>query len=79
MMGDWGMGWFGMIMMLLFCVLVIAGIIFLIQRLVGSTGSTNRSSNDRTDSKAIDILEERYAKGEISHDEFEAMKKDILR
>ena len=30
-----------------------------------------------SDSKAIDILKERYASGEISREEFEAMKKDL--
>lgn len=78
MMGDWGMGWFGMIFMLLFWVLIIAGIVFLIRWLVQSSGSRNRS-NVGTGSQAMDILKERYAKGEISQDEFESMKKEILR
>ncbi len=30
------------------------------------------------DSNAIEILKERYAKGEISKEELEAMKKDVL-
>ncbi|MGD9976248.1 MAG: SHOCT domain-containing protein [Desulfatirhabdiaceae bacterium] len=78
MMGDWGMGWFGMIMMLLFWVLVIAGIVVLIRWLVQNTGNRSRSSVG-TDSKAMDILKERFAKGEITRDEFESMKKEILR
>jgi putative membrane protein len=78
MMGDWGMGWFGMIMMLLFWVLIIAGIVILIRWMVQKTSSRNRS-NIGTGSQAMDILKERYAKGEISQDEFESMKKDILR
>ena len=79
MMGNWGMGWFGMIVMLLFWVLVIAGIVFLIRWLVQGTGGRNRSgSNAGTGSQAMDILKERYAKGEISRDEFESMKKEIL-
>jgi len=77
MMGDWGMGWFGMIFMLLFWVLIIAGIVFLIRWLVQSMDSRNRSNVD-TGSQAIEILKERYAKGEISRDEFESMKKEIL-
>lgn len=78
MMGNWGMGWFGMIIMLLFWVLVIAGIVVLIRWLVHSTGSRNRS-NVGTGSQAMDILKERFAKGEIGRDKFESMKKEILR
>ena len=78
MMGDWGMGWFGMIFMLLFWVLVIVGIVFLIRWLVQNTGGRS-SSGVGTSSQAMDILKERYAKGEITHDEFESMKKEILR
>ena len=78
MMGDWGMGWFGMIFMLLFWVLIITGIVFLIRWLIQSTGSRSSSGAGRG-SQAMDILKERYAKGEISQDEFESMKKEILR
>ncbi len=77
MMGDWGMGWFGMIFMLLFWVLVIAGIVFLIRSLVQSKGGRDRSDVG-TGSQAMDILKQRYARGEISKDEFESMKKEIL-
>jgi len=56
----------------------IAGLVFLIRWLVQSTGSRNRSDAG-TGSRAMDILKERYAKGEISRDEFESMKKEILR
>lgn len=78
MMGDWGMGWFGMIVMLLFWVLVIAGIVVLVRWLIQKTDSMNRSSVG-TGSQAMDILKERFAKGEITRDEFESMKKEILR
>ncbi|MFZ7125496.1 MAG: SHOCT domain-containing protein [Desulfobacterales bacterium] len=78
MMGDWGMGWFGMIFMLLFWVLVIVGVVFLIRWLVQNTGGRS-SSGVGTGSQAMDILKERYAKGEITRDEFESMKKEILR
>ncbi len=80
MMSEWGMGWFGMIFMLFLMVVVVVGIVFLIRRLVQSTDRRNRPrSNVGTGSQAMDILKERYAKGEISQDEFESMKKEILR
>lgn len=77
MMGNWGMGWFGMVVMVIFWGLIIAGVVLLIRWLVQNTGS-NRRSVASTESKAMDILNERYAKGEIGRDEFESMKKDIL-
>ena len=78
MMGDWGMGWFGMIFMILFWVLVIAGIVSLVRWLFQNRGNRSYSGVSRG-SQAMDILKERYAKGEITHDEFESMKREILR
>lgn len=72
---DGGMGWFGMIFMLVFWVLVIVGLVFLIKWLIQTTSSAKTVGH--TGSKAIDILKERYARGEISKEEFETMKKDL--
>ena len=75
MMGGWGMGWFGMIFMIVFWVLVIVGLVFLIKWLIQST----RSDKDimRVGSKALDILKERYARGQIDKEEFQRMKADL--
>jgi putative membrane protein len=75
MMGGWGMGWFGSIFMMIFWVLVLVGLIFFIKWLiqVTSRGSSGEGSHNR----ALDILKERYARGEIDTDEFEARKKGI--
>ena len=75
MMGGWGMGWFGMIFMLVFWVLVIVGLVFLIKWLIQTTSSGK--TDGRTGPKAIDILKERYARGEISKEEFETIKQDL--
>jgi putative membrane protein len=77
MMGDWGVGWFGMIFMLVFWALVIGGVILLIRWLAQSSAGRGRSGPNEG-SKAVDILKERYARGEISRDQFESMKKDLL-
>ena len=75
MMGNWGMGWFGMIFMMIFWVLVIVALVFLIKWLIQTTSS--RKASEQTGSGAIDILKERYARGEIDKAEFESMKRDI--
>jgi putative membrane protein len=72
--GFGGMGWgwigLGMVHMLLFWVLVILGILVLGRRLAG--GPRNELL-----ARAIDILKARYAKGEITREEFEQIKRDI--
>jgi len=75
MMGGWGMGWFGMIFMLVFWVLVVVGLVFLIKWLIQATKGEKDVS--RVSSNAIDILKERYAKGEINKEEFENIKRDL--
>ena len=81
--GDsgWGMGWgmgFGGIFMILFWVLVIGVIFVLVKWLTSSRGSDagNNASDERT---ALNILQERYARGEIDRDEFEQKRQDLER
>ena len=77
MMGGWGFGgWFWSIFMLLFWVLVIIGLIFLIRWLVQTTRKGTGTSDGG--SRALDILKERYARGEINKEEFEEKKRDLM-
>ena len=71
---GWGGMLLGPIMMLLFLGLFIAFIILII-KWAGGLGSAG-ASRERT---ALDILEERYAAGEIDHDEFEERRKALRR
>jgi putative membrane protein len=92
MMGwGWGMsgpghmwGWnggtwwsFGMMLgMLLFWLLIIAGLVFGISLLMrGDSTDRGRAGDDRQ--QPLDILRERYARGEISREEFEQMRRDL--
>jgi putative membrane protein len=66
--GAWGVGM--MLMMLVFWGVVIAGIVIAIRWFVG------QKSEPRPDA-ALDILRQRYARGDISKEEFEAKKRDL--
>ncbi len=69
--GDygWGMG-FGWLFMLIFWILIILGVVYLVKFITGSEKRT-------TGETALDILKKRYAKGEISKEEFEEKKKTL--
>lgn len=77
MMDGWGMGWFGGIFMLVIWILVVVGLIFLIKWLVQTTRDVPGGKSTPT-SRALHILEERYARGEIEKQEFQEKKKDLL-
>jgi putative membrane protein len=77
MSGDWGMGWFGFILVILFFLIVLVGIGALIRWLIQQLPGSKQCQNLNNGSKAFAILRERYARGEISHEEFESMKKDL--
>jgi putative membrane protein len=72
-----GMGWgwigLGMVHMLLFWVLVILGIAALVRWLAEGAG---RASSEMP-SRAMEILKARYAKGEITREQFEQIKREI--
>jgi len=69
---GWGMG-FGMISVVLFWVLVILGIVILVKWVAGGPSGAGQPPVKT----ALDILKERYARGEIGRDEFEQKKRDL--
>jgi putative membrane protein len=76
MMGGYGQGWFGGIVMIVFWILILVGLIFLIKWLIQSTGRDKATGSDGD--RSLEILKERYAKGEIDKQEFESKKKDLF-
>ena len=71
MMGNGiGMG-FGGGFMWLFWILLIIVIVWIVKEIVGSSNSSEPRK------PAIDILKERYARGEIDQDELEQKRKDL--
>ena len=63
-----------MIFMIIFWILLIVGLVFLIKWLIQATKGEKVISSG---SHAINILKERYARGEINKEEFEKIKSDL--
>jgi putative membrane protein len=90
MMGGWGMGpgmmggfgfpLIGGILMFLFWALVIGGIVWLVVWLArgGAQSASHTLMNTPSMNQTpLDILKTRYAKGEITKEQFEEMKRDL--
>ena len=75
MMGGWGMGWFGGIFMMIFWILILVALVYFIKWLIQSTG--RRHTDVEGGNRALEILQERYARGEIDKAKFETMKMDL--
>ena len=71
-MGGVGMGLFGWVFMILVWVLIIAGIIALVKWLMQSTAGSQSKKTP------LEILQERFARGDIDEGEYER-KKNILQ
>ncbi len=71
--GGFGHG-FGILFWILILVLVIVAAAFILRGFDGRNTGAQASPKDKS---ALEILEERYARGEIEHDEFERRKRDL--
>ena len=77
MMTGFGMGCggFGLILMILFWVAVIAGVVWLVRTVGGS--NVQFPGQMQSGTNAREILDQRYARGEIERKQYELMKKDL--
>ncbi|MDA8345958.1 MAG: SHOCT domain-containing protein [Thermaerobacter sp.] len=74
MWGYWGgaWAWLGPLMMIVFWVLVIGGIVLILK----AWWQPQARSGQPLDT-AMDLLRERYARGELSREQFEEMRRDL--
>lgn len=64
-----GFGYFGFFMAIVFWIGLIVGLVFLIKWLVSQPSAKSETP--------LEILKRRYAKGEITKEDFERMKRDL--
>ncbi len=77
--GMWGGGWGGMLFGLIMMLLVIAAIVavvVLVVRVLARAGSGTAKPSGKT---PTDILEERFARGEIDSEEFEERRRVLAK
>jgi putative membrane protein len=80
MMGCWygNLGWIGMIINLVLSIGMIIGLVFLVIWIVKQSSNNNlgRTLNNAAPS-AVEIAKERYAKGEITREEYQKFLADL--
>lgn len=70
-MGGW-FGWFWMLLSLAFLVLLAVGLVALIRYLWMKGGPSPGGKS------ALDMLKERYARGEMTREEYQRMRQELL-
>lgn len=75
----WGGGWYGMffgpLFMILFLTLLIAVVVLLVRWLGGTSQGTMPPHQSPPGKTPLDILKERFARGEIDKEEFEERRR----
>jgi len=75
MMYGYGFPWMGGIAMMIFWVLVVAGIVWAIIAVSRNAGQTGQTAT-RVETP-VDVLRRRFAAGEINKEQFEEMKRAL--
>lgn len=74
-MHDWGFHGWGMWLGWIIGIIIIIAIIVVIVKAVDRSGGSRETPAGKS---ALDILKERYARGEIDKEEFDRRKKDLM-
>jgi len=79
MMGYWlgGFGWIGLVVNLVISIALIIGVVFLVIWIVKQLRYDSGRELKNTTTSAIEIVKERYAKGEITREEFQKLLVDF--
>ena len=76
MLTGFGMGLGGGLVMVLFWIVLIVGAVWLVRGLF-LTGQQPLVSSTRSEPGADDMLKQRYARGEISKEQYDQMRRDL--
>ena len=76
-MSGWGMGFggFGFLWMAIFWIVILVAAIWLLGNLFPRSNTDQAPRNEPE--SPVDIVKRRYARGEISHEEYEATRHDL--
>lgn len=77
--GGWGGGGIGWIFMILFWVVIIAAIVALVKWFAVGSPHAHTHPLAPPEKTPLDILKERYARGEIEREEFEQKRQDLAK
>lgn len=81
MMYDWGSGygwgWVGWLFMTLWWILIVIAIVLFVRYL--ARNAHGGSGAGKSEESAMEIIEKRYARGEIDKKEFDEKRKDLSK
>ncbi len=73
---GFGFGWGGFLLMILFWGVLIAAAVAVVRALFSGV-SPKKPTDPSRDENALEILNRRYASGEVSRDEYETIRQDL--
>ncbi len=75
--GGWGWGWGAMLLGPVMMIAVLAAVVFVVVLIIRWLGGETPGRPSRSENSALDILRERFARGEIDKDEFEQKRRAL--